>query len=507
MTNEHDPGDFASFMRDGEGPALTALSAGQQVSGTITQISGDSVFVDLGTRAEGRIPRVQLELRDGSVPVSVGDRIEATVVDPGGGDGPLLAVKLGKDQRVDMSALRLALASETPVIATVARAVKGGLELELSGVRAFCPASQVERGYVADLTGFVGREVTVIVTEVREQDRSVVVSRRRALAAEQAQKAQAARERLAVGQEVSGTVVSIQRYGAFVDLGGVEGLVHISELSASHVDKVEDVVSVGEEVQVRVLAIDDAGGAGQGKGEGAGREGNGTDKGPRIRLSMKALQQAEVSESPAKDEVLTGTVVRLLPHGLVVATPKGEGLVPKRELSLSPGADHRRAYQVDQTLEVVVLDGQPGRLRFSMMRVEDVRAGQAYREYREHAPNSGGGLGSMAALLAGIDRQGLPTGPKQPPKVRPAEPPRSVAPSAPSAPSAPTAPTALTEHAASRSQEASSPRSEHRSDSHMPAPPRPPESVPESQADAPPAVKRRRRIVSSASQPGRPKKR
>lgn len=394
--------DFASFMAGQTGPVVADLAVGKRVSGRVTQIAGDSIFVDLGTRAEGRIPRAQVELRDGTVPLKVGDTIEATVVDTGGGGGPMLAVKLGKDQRVDLGALEMAMESQTPVAGTVSRAVKGGLELDLHGARAFCPASQVDRSYVSDLTGYVGQELSVLVTEIKEDGRSVVVSRRKALETEQAQAAAQARERLSVGMDIEGTVASLQKYGAFVDVGGVEGLVHISELSPSHVERVEDIVKAGESVRVRVLSIEDG------------------DKGPRIRLSMKALSQPAAGEGPGKDEVLSGKVTRFLPHGLIVQTDKGEGFVPKRELPLAPGADHRRAFAVDQELDVVVLDGAAGRTRFSALRVDEVRAGQNFREYQKAAaPAAAAGLGSLGALLSGIDRGALPKGAPAPePKPR-----------------------------------------------------------------------------------------
>lgn len=400
--------DFASFMEAPSAARVRRLRQGERVQGPVVQVSGDSVFVDLGGRAEGRVPRAELCDASGALRVNVGDPLEATVLDPNAEGGPLLAVTMGRDQRLDLASLQLAMDSRTPVDAHVVRAVKAGLEVDVGGARGFCPASQVERGYVADLDAYAGQTLRVLVTEVKEGDRSVVVSRRRALELEREQVAERTLARLAVGQDLEGTVSSVQPYGAFVDLGGIEGLVHISELSHARVDRVEDVLSPGETVHVRVLAIEEG------------------DKGKRIRLSLKALQQVRAAPAPQADQVLAARVVRLLPHGVIVQTEQGEGLVPKRELELPAGADHRRAYKIDQPLEVVVLDGREGRYRFSQTRVEEVRSRKDFLEYRrgQSEPPAAGSGTLGAALLGAVDRSRLPRGPAPTaaPKATPAEP-------------------------------------------------------------------------------------
>jgi small subunit ribosomal protein S1 len=209
--------DFAAFMDRDSRAVVRRLARGESVRGPVTHIGSDSVFVALGTRADGRIPRLDLVLPDGKLRVRLGQEIEAMVVDPEAEGGPLLAVTLGRDHGVDLESLELALQSGTPVQAKVTRAVNGGLELELGNTRAFCPASQIERSYVADLTGYVGQEMRVAVVEIKDAGRSVVVSRRRVLDQEQLARAAAARERLSVGADVTGTVSSIQKYGVSQD--------------------------------------------------------------------------------------------------------------------------------------------------------------------------------------------------------------------------------------------------------------------------------------------------
>jgi small subunit ribosomal protein S1 len=274
---------------------------------------------------------------------------------------------------------------------------KGGLEVTVGPVRAFCPASQVDLGFVQDLEPFVGQTLQFRVIEIKDDGRSVVVSRKALLQAQTEQDRIAALAKLAVGEVVEGSVVSVQKFGAFVDVGGIQGLVHISELAHHRVDRVEDIVSVGERVQVLVQKLDR------------------TEKGqPRIELSMKALSKPEVQAAPTKrDEVVEVTVVKSLPNGIVVQSPQGEGLVPTRELALPRGGDHRRAFPIGSTLRVVVLGRDShGRLSFSAAKVGAAEERQNYADYgKADSPSANSGLGSFGDLFRA--KLGLPEPPPQ----------------------------------------------------------------------------------------------
>lgn len=371
----------ASFADSGKETGKK-LRKGQSVKGTVVQIGKDAVFVDVGTRSEGQIDRWELQDRDGNLTVSVGDPIKATV--EVGGDRPKLVVALGRGG-VDVAALELAAESGTPVEGTFTKAVKAGIEVDLAGTRAFCPASQVDTGYTADLSVWEGQRYQFKVIEVREGGRSVVVSRKAVLADERAAASAEIRAGLEVGAEMDGTVKTIQAYGAFVDLGGVEGLVHISELGHGRVGSVNDVVSVGEKVRVRVIGLE----------------------GDRIKLSMRQVgvpAGGGGGESKA-DKILDGKVVKVESFGVFVQTEAGTGLVPTKELDLPPGAAPSRSYPVDKEVRVVVLGQDPGgKLRLSIRRVEDAEARAAYREFRGEQKKKSGGKGSMGSfgeLLAG----------------------------------------------------------------------------------------------------------
>jgi len=362
--------DFASFMENAffseSDRALRRLKKGDAVTGTVVQISNDCVFVDIGSRADARIARAALEDEHGELGVKIGDKLKATILDPHAAGGPLLAIALARDE-IDISTLQFAMQNNVPVEGKVTRILNAGLEVEIGAVRAFCPASQIDLVYVADLSSFVDHAYRFTVLQIREGGRSVVVSRRALLEHERAEKAKALEQQLEAGQDREGVVQSIQKYGAFIDLGGVQGLLHISELVHGRVERVEDVVHVGERIRVQILKIEK------------------TEKGSKISLSMKALQQPQESNVAivGENEVLKGKVSRLLPFGLFVETAKGEGLVPVSELPLAPGSDHRRTYPVGKEVEVVLLEQDPssGRMRFSISGVFEAAERQNFQEY------------------------------------------------------------------------------------------------------------------------------
>ncbi|TPV92986.1 MAG: S1 RNA-binding domain-containing protein [Myxococcales bacterium FL481] len=395
------------------------LRPGQAVEGKVVEIGRDTVFVDVGTRSEGQIPRSQLEDGDGKVRVRPGDLVRATLVTAG--DRPTLTISFTGGGVDD---LQLALESGAPVSGTVDKAVKGGLTVTVGKVSAFCPGSQFDLSYTPDLSVFEGQQHEFRVIDIRDGGRSVVLSRRALLEARRAEESRATLERLKVGDEVEGVVRSVQPYGAFVDLGGVQGLVHISELGHGRVAKVEDAVSVGEQVKAKVLAIETDGD-------------QATASKPRIRLSLKAMV-AGAAQAPAA-EVLDAEVTKVESFGVFVATEASAGLVPTRELDLPPGGDPRRAYPIGKKVQVIQLPGDSdGRVRFSMKRVADAEERSAFAAFaaKSQAKSNPKGprVGSLGALLA----QQL--GDTQLPDAVPSQPavaaPRPVAPEPAAAPDA-----------------------------------------------------------------------
>lgn len=361
-------------------PRTKRLTRGESVQATVVAITDDSVFVDVGTKSEGRIERHQLADGDGNLRVVVGDVVRATVSDPGHRGAPQLVVSL-RGSGVDAAALEVAADAGTPVEGTFTKAVKAGIEVEIGGLRAFCPASHVDLSYVGDLETFVGQRHFFRVLEVRDNGRSIIVSRKALLEAERKEQAQVLRQKLAVGQQLDGIVQSVQSYGAFVDIGGLQGLVHISQMSRSHVGSASDVVEVGDRVQVEVLSID------------PGKEPDDV----RVSLSMKAFEAA-AGPDPSSQEVITATVAKVEGHGVLVDSPVGAGLIPTAELALPPGGDPRRVYSEGDAIDVVLLRRDPkGRPRFSAKQVEEVQARKDFASFRKGKSDKS--LGSLGDLL------------------------------------------------------------------------------------------------------------
>lgn len=384
-----DDSSFARLMESagagGTARATRRLRAGEVVEVNVIQISQDSVFVDVGTPSDGRIARAELEDKAGTLRVKVGDRVRATVVDPRP-DGPVLAVSFGHGGQIDSAALELLRTSGAPVEGEVSKVIKGGLEVQVGPTRAFCPASQFDLSHVPDFNPYVGQKFDFKVIDVRDGGRSVVVSRRALLEDRRREALAGAKERLVVGSDVECTVQQLTRHGAVVDIDGVEGFIHLSELAPHRVERAEDVLRIGERVTARILLVEDS------------------PKGLKVRLSLRALSAASapavVAAGAPPDDVLKGTVTRAVQHGVFVQTSLGEGLIPLRELGLPPGADHRRACPPGKEFDVVVVNRAGGKLTFSVTQVARVQERKNYREFAGATPAAAtSGLGSLGDLL------------------------------------------------------------------------------------------------------------
>ena len=251
----------------------------------------------------------------------------------------------------------------------------------------------MDLGYIPDLGVFEGQTLSFRVIEVRDGGRSVVLSRKALLADERRLQSESRLSELTPGAIVEGTVQSIQSYGAFIDLGGIEGMIHISELGHGRVSSVGDVLQVGESVQVQVVSVDPAT----------------DDKGPRVRLSMKALQNAPESVNgsigKAREEIaiVDAQVVKVEPFGVFISTDTGPGVIPSRELALPPGGDPRRSYPIGKELRAVSIgNDSSGRARYSERRVEEAEARlnfHAFRQKESQRDAKGENVGSFGALL------------------------------------------------------------------------------------------------------------
>lgn len=346
-----DDEDFAAMFAESERdkPRAKRPKIGDVIQGKVITIGKEAVFVDLGGKAEGQLDKGQVSDKDGKLLVKVGDTIEARIVSDAGGVLMLRTkVTRGPEARAE---LQQAAELGIPVEGTVTEVVKGGVSVDVAGVRGFCPASQVDNRFVEDLSVYVGHKLTFKIT--RYEPRNLVLSRRVLLEAEQEKLAAETRKKLAPGAVVRGKVVGFKPFGAFVDLGGIEGMLHISELGFSRVEKPEDVLSLGQELDVAILKIEPG------------------EKGERISLSLKALASdpwRDTTASLVEGTRVKGTITRLQPFGAFVEIAPGvEGLVHITELGAGRRINHpKEVVAVGQQVEAAVLSVDHDKRRLSL---------------------------------------------------------------------------------------------------------------------------------------------
>jgi small subunit ribosomal protein S1 len=323
---------------------------GDRVRGTVVSIAEDFVFVDLGSKTEGRMDAAALRDPEGKATVAVGDSVEATVTGKDPDSGTLLLGAQHGHKIRGLEEVRQAHAQGLPVQGQITAAVKGGVEVQVSGLRAFCPASQVDIRFVENLDELVGQRLDFRVTKIEGGRRpNLVLSRRAILEEEQKARAEQLRAQLKEGAVLPGTVSSIKDYGAFVDLGGIEGMIHISELAFGHIKHPGELLTVGQPVEVAVLRIE----PGQpGKSGGKPRD--------KIALSIRALSRdpwADAPESFPAGARVKGKVSRLQPFGAFVELAPGiDGLVHISELGAERRVNHpSEVLSVGDTVEATVL--------------------------------------------------------------------------------------------------------------------------------------------------------
>ena len=298
---------------------MPEITEGEVVRGTVVRVDKDEVLVDIGYKSEGVIPVAELSIRRSVNPideVKLGDEIDALVMTMEDADGRLILSK--KRARFEMAWKRIEGASETgeAVEGNVIEVVKGGLILDL-GVRGFLPASLVDIRRVQNLDEFLGRTLTCKVIELNRSRNNVVLSRRAVLEEERKEARQAILDQLSPGDVVEGVISNIVDFGAFVDLNGIDGLIHISELSWSHVNHPSEILEIGEKVEVKVLDID-------------------RDR-QRISLGLKQTQAdpwQQVVDAYSEFDVVHGRVTKVVTFGAFVEILPGvEGLVHISELA------------------------------------------------------------------------------------------------------------------------------------------------------------------------------
>lgn len=363
------------------------LNKGQKLTGEIQSVHGDNVFVDFGLRLTGVVPFRQFSTKK---PPQPGESIEV-VFDRVDEEEGLILTNLprgsSKVQGGDWSAVTVGQVVECSITKTN----KGGVEVSVGSLRGFMPASQVDMGFIEDLSTWVGQKITAEIIEVKPAKRRLVLSRRKVLAAERESLKEELLEEIKPDQVRTGRVKTIKDFGAFIDLGGMDGFLPISQMSWVRIEHPKELLSQGQEIEVKVLSID--------------REKNKISLGMR-QLAPNPWRQAE--DKYAKGSMVTGRVTRVEPFGAFVELEPGvEGLVHISEL------DHKRVKRVEEVLnvgdlaEVQVLDVDPGKKRISLSvkalkakpepierpKDEDLAPGQGQPYERKHKGPLKGGIG------------------------------------------------------------------------------------------------------------------
>jgi small subunit ribosomal protein S1 len=331
---------------------LKFFNDGDLISGTVVKIDRDEVLLDVGYKTEGVIPSRELSIRQDADPndvVKVGDAIEALVLQKEDKEGRLiLSKKRAQYERAWGDVERIKEADGT-VKGVVIEVVKGGVIVDI-GLRGFLPASLIELRRVRDLGPYLGTEVEAKILELDKNRNNVVLSRRALLEESQSANRTTFLNDLAKGQVRTGVVSSIVNFGAFIDLGGVDGLVHVSELSWKHIEHASEVVEVGQEVTVEVLEVDND------------RE--------RVSLSLKATQEDPwqlFARTHAIGQYIPGKVTKIVPFGAFVRVADGiEGLVHISELSAKHVEHADQVVSVNQDVFVKLIDIDLERRRISL---------------------------------------------------------------------------------------------------------------------------------------------
>jgi small subunit ribosomal protein S1 len=375
----NEEGSFAEMFEQSM-VGKTQLEPGQKISATVLQIGKEWIFLDVGRKGEGVLDAKELLDDEGNLTVSVGDQVSAYFISRKGGE-LRFTTRLGSGSS-GTAQLEEAWRSEIPVEGRIEKEVKGGYEIKLPGnVRAFCPFSQLGLRRLDNSDEVIGDSLSFRITQFDERGRNIVVSHRMILDEERRQQREELKKTLKEGMVVSGTITNIRDFGAFVDIGGLEGLLPISEISYGRVENIEEVLQVGQQLEVALKKCD-------------------WEK-ERFSFSLRdtlADPWSKVETGYPAGSTHTGTVSRLAKFGAFVTLEEGiDGLMHISKI----GGDQRIKHpqdilKVGQQLQVTVEKVDLDEKRISLVPVRD-KAGESEETSYEEKPT--GGMGSFADLF------------------------------------------------------------------------------------------------------------
>ncbi len=392
---EHDSDSFAALFSQSEEKTLRKLSPGQKIKATVVGIDKETVFLDVGTKSEGIVEASEFIDENGELSVSPGDQVEVYCLKSGAG-GQIFTAKLGSG--ASSAHLEEAYHNSVPVQGFVKTEITGGFEITLSGnVRGFCPFSQMGLRRVENAAEtYLETHMSFLITKFEAGGRNIVLSARLLQEEERQLKKEELQEVLEEGQSIEGTISAIRPFGLFVDIGGIDGLVPISEVGWSRVDNLEDTYSIGQQVRAVVKGLD--------------------WENDRISLSIKETLddpwEAAV-KNLSEGKAYVGTVARLAQFGAFVTLAPGvDGLVHISKLGGGRRINHpKEVLEAGQNLEVIIEAIDPSNKRISLVpsdyvSLEDEEEKER-REYKDYRSNRAGSkkeeaqdtMGSFGALL------------------------------------------------------------------------------------------------------------
>jgi len=331
---------------------LKDFEEGEIVKGVVIKIDRDEVMIDVGYKSEGYIPISEFGTEDDGTPrVKVGDAVDVYLLRKEDQDGLVVLSKEIADQKIVWDRIAEAHERGEPIQGRITKRIKGGLKVEIDNVKAFLPASQVELRPVQNFDKYIGKTLDMKVIKLSKRRRNIVLSRRVILEEERESKRQATLSTLDVGQVREGVVKNITQFGAFIDLGGVDGLLHKSDMSWGRVNHPSEVVAVGDKVEVMVLSVD--------------------AEASKISLGMKQKSDDPwliVETKYPIDSVITGKVVSIVDYGAFIELEPGvEGLIHVSEMSWTRRVPHpSKVLKKGDEIQAKVLDIDPGKQKISL---------------------------------------------------------------------------------------------------------------------------------------------
>ena len=400
--DQKDQNENKSFadMLDQDFATPERLEPGQQVEATIVRISKEWIFLDVGGKSEGSLARKELADKEDNVSVAEGDRITVYFLAFQKGE-QLFTTKLGGGAA--LAHLEEAYRNQIPVTGTVVKEVKGGYEVKIAGsARGFCPFSQMGLRRVDDTEQFIGQELSFKITEYKENGRNLIISRRAILEEEQEAQKKELRKTLAIGQTVKGVITSLRDFGAFIDIGGLEGLIPVSEIGWGRIEDIRGVLSEGQEVEVAVMKLD-------------------WDN-DRFSFSLKDTMPDPWDSATAKyheGSIHIGQIARLTDFGAFVTLEPGiDGLVHISKLGAGRKINHpREVVAQGQSIEVKVEGLDLEKRRISLAVIGDEKEEpqpekggkkkeprqsddqEALRQFRQQTAKENSSMGTLGDLL------------------------------------------------------------------------------------------------------------